>query len=116
MTCRTLKKTFLMALICSMALSFLPLHAQKPEKVVRRKVYSVDPVYPDLLKRSNIGGVVRLLVVISPKGQIETVNQLGGNAALVDAAVNAVKKWKYAPADNESTQEITISFDPHSYR
>ena len=116
MTRRTLKNVCRMALICTMALSFLPLHAQKPEKVLRRKVYSVDPVYPDLLKRSNIGGVVRLLIVISPKGQVETVNQLGGNAALLEAAVNAVKKWKYAPADNESTQEISITFDPRSYR
>jgi TonB family protein len=69
-----------------------------------------------MLKRSNIGGVVRLLVVISPKGTVETVNQLGGNAALVEAATSAVKKWKYVPADTETTQEVSITFDPHSYQ
>jgi len=112
----TFKKTLLMALVCIFALSFTPVRAQKSEKVLRKRVYAVDPIYPDMLKRSNIGGVVRLLVVISPKGTVETVNQLGGNAALVEAAVSAVKKWKYAPADAESTQEVSITFDPHSYR
>jgi TonB family protein len=112
----TFKNISLTALLCAMTLSLTPLQAQKAEKVVRKKIYSVEPVYPDLLKRSNIGGVVRLLVVISPKGSVETVNQLGGNAALVESAVNAVKKWKYVPADTETTQEISIAFDPHSYR
>lgn len=113
---RMLNRTFPAALIVAITLSLIPLHAQKTEKIVRKKIYSVDPVYPDLLKRSSIGGVVRLLIVISPKGTVETVNQLGGNAALVEAATNAVKKWKYAPADSETTQEISISFDPHSFR
>ena len=114
MTGFTHKKILTLALAFSFALSVTPLNAQKPEKTNRRKIYSVNPVYPELLKRSNIGGVVRLLLVISPKGSVDTVNQLGGNAALVEAATNAVKKWKYAPADTEATQEVSITFDPHS--
>ncbi|HKD01468.1 MAG TPA: energy transducer TonB [Terriglobales bacterium] len=112
---RILRKTLLAALFFVMASSCTALHAQKTEKTLRKRVASVDPVYPELLRRSNIGGVVRLLVVISPKGTVETVNQLGGNAALLEAAVTAVKKWKYAPADIETTQEVSITFDPHSY-
>ncbi len=116
MTRFTQKTILLTALVCLMALSRTPLHAQKTEKTPRKKIYSIEPVYPDMLRRSNIGGVVRLLVVISPKGTVSTVNQLGGNAALVEAAVRAVKKWKYAPGESESTEEVTITFDPHSYR
>ncbi len=112
----TRKRISLLALVCLAALWLTPLRAQKTEKASRRKVYSVDPAYPDLLRRSNIGGVVRLMVVISPKGTVETVNQLGGNAALVEAATAAVKKWKYAPADTETTQEVSITFDPRGYR
>lgn len=114
MTGFTHTKILTLALAFVLALSLTPLNAQKPEKANRRKIYSVDPVYPEMLKRSNIGGVVRLLVVISPKGSVDTVNQLGGNAALVEAATSAVKKWKYTPADAESTQEVSITFDPHS--
>jgi TonB family protein len=110
------KKILLVAVAFVLALSTIPVHAQKAEKSSRKKIYSVEPVYPEMLKRSNIGGVVRLLVVISPKGTVETVNQLGGNAALVEAATSAVKKWKYVPADTETTQEVSITFDPHSYQ
>jgi TonB family protein len=116
MTGCTYKKILMMAVALVLALSIIPVHAQKTEKSSRKKVYSVEPVYPEMLRRSNIGGVVRLLVVISPKGTVETVNQLGGNAALVEAATNAVKKWKYAPAEAETTQEVSITFDPHSYQ
>ncbi len=117
MTRFTHKKILTLALAFVLALSLTPLQAQKPpEKANRKKIYSVDPVYPEMLKRSNIGGVVRLLVLISPKGSVDTVNQLGGNAALVEAATNAVKKWKYAPAETETTQEISITFDPHNYQ
>jgi len=115
MTGCILRKTLLAALFFVMASSCIALHAQKTDKTLRKRIAAVDPVYPELLRRSNIGGVVRLLVVISPKGTVETVNQLGGNAALLEAAVTAVKKWKYAPADTETTQEVSITFDPHSY-
>lgn len=109
------KKFLTLALAIVLAPSLTPLHAQKPaEKANRKKIYSVDPIYPEMLKRSNIGGVVRLVVLISPKGTVDTVNQLGGNAALVEAATNAVKKWKFAPADAETTQEVSITFDPHN--
>ena len=114
MTGCVLKKT-LLALLFVTASSSIALHAQKTDKALRKRIASVDPVYPELLRRSNIGGVVRLLVVISPKGTVETINQLGGNPALLEAAVTAVKKWKYAPADAETTQEVSITFDPHSY-
>jgi TonB family protein len=112
-----IRKVVLATALCSMAaLSLTSLFAQKAEKRQRKKIYSVEPIYPEMLKRSNIGGVVRLLIVISPKGSVSTVNQLGGNAALVEAATSAVKKWKYAAADVETTQEISLTFDPHNYQ
>jgi TonB family protein len=116
MTVFTRKKVLATALFCLIVLSLTPLSAQKAEKSQRKKIYSVEPTYPEMLRRSNIGGVVRLLIVISPKGTVSTVNQLGGNAALVEAASSAVKKWKYAPAEVETTQEISLTFDPHGYQ
>ena len=112
---RTSKIILLMASLVVTS-SLTSLQAQKAEKAARKRIYAVEPVYPELLKRSNIGGGVRLLIVISPKGTVDTVNQLGGNAALVEAATNAVKKWRYAPADAETTQEVSITFDPRNFR
>ena len=73
----------------------------------------VEPEYPDTLKRLQIGGTVRLEVVISPKGTVEQVSILGGNPALAESAVKAVMQWVYAPASSQTRQEVSIPFQAH---
>jgi TonB family protein len=73
----------------------------------------VAPVYPPDLKRFYIGGTVRLDVTISPQGTVRTVSPVGGNPVLVEAAVTAVKRWKYTPASSDTETQITIVFDLH---
>ena len=80
--------------------------------VERKLIYKVDPYYPTDLKRLFIGGVVRLKIVVSAKGTVETITPLGGNPAFVENSVAAVKKWKYAPADNSTELQINLDFDP----
>jgi len=53
-------------------------------------------------------GTVRLDVKISPQGTVRTVSPIGGNPALVEAAVAAVKKWKYAPASSDTDTQVTV--------
>ena len=77
----------------------------------RKLIYKVVPVYPPELKRFSIGGTVRLDVKISSQGSVRTVSPVGGNPALVEAAVTAVKRWKYAPASSDTETQITIVFD-----
>ncbi len=89
----------------------IQVEAQKAESV-RKVVYKVDPRYPQDLRKNGIGGIVRLSVVITPRGTVERVSPIGGNAALVDAAVLAVKQWKYVPADSSTTTEVQIDFIP----
>ena len=86
---------------------------QAQDAAERKVVYKVQPKYPDYLKRHDIGGVVRLSVEITPKGTVRTVEPLGGNPILVEAAVDAVKQWKYAPAESSETIEVKIDFNPH---
>src|SRR5258706_8079642 len=71
--------------------------AQGADKA-RKLIYKVAPVYPPDLKRFYIGGTVRLDVRISPQGTVRTVSPVGGNPALVEASIMAVKKWRYTPA------------------
>jgi len=80
--------------------------------VDRKLVYRVDPYYPTDLKRLFIGGVVRLKIVVSAKGTVDTITPLGGNPAFVENSVAAVKKWKYSPADASTEMLINIDFDP----
>src|SRR6204780_3976630 len=77
----------------------------------RRLITRVEPEYPDTLKRLNIGGTVRLQLTIAPKGNVETVEVLGGNPILGEAAVAAVKQWGYTANRSRTTAELTIPFD-----
>jgi TonB family protein len=77
----------------------------------RTLVTRIEPKYPETLQKLNIGGIVRLQVSISPKGNVENVELLGGNPILAEAAIAAVRQWIYAPAPARTTAEISIPFD-----
>lgn len=77
-----------------------------------RKVASkVAPVYPDLAKKMHIHGIVRVEAVVRPNGGVKTTRVLGGNPVLVDAALDAVGKWKFEPAQAETTEVVQVTFD-----
>ncbi len=79
----------------------------------RRLITRVEPEYPDTLKRLNIGGTVRLQLTIAPKGNVVTVEVLGGNPILGEAAVAAVKQWVYSPSHSRTVAEVSIPFRPY---
>jgi TonB family protein len=77
-----------------------------------RKVASkVAPVYPELAKRMHIHGIVRVEAVVRPNGAVKTTRALGGNPVLVDAALDAVGKWKFETAQAETTEVVQVTFD-----
>ena len=90
----------------------VPLPAGAQNKTSRKLVYKENPGYPLTLREAHIGGIVRLEIVISPKGAVDSVSPLGGNPVLVEAASAAVRKWKYAPADSETKTQVEFTFDP----
>jgi TonB family protein len=94
------------------AISPLPVHAQQTEGTGRKLLYKVEPQYPVILKANRIGGVVRMNVSISPGGAVQSVLPLGGSPPLMDAAVTAVKKWKYEPAFGWTNIEVRLRFIP----
>lgn len=78
----------------------------------RKLITRIEPDYPAMLRQRGIGGTVRMEVVIAASGNVKEVALHGGDAALGEAAIAAVKKWKYAAANSETTTEVSISFDP----
>ncbi len=77
-----------------------------------RKVASkVAPNYPELARRMHIHGTVRVEAVVRPNGVVKTTRALGGNPVLVDAALDAVGKWKFEPAQAETTEVVQVTFD-----
>jgi TonB family protein len=84
-------------------------HQDHPERKVRIKV---EPVYPDIARKMKLNGIVRVQVVVSANGSVKETKVIGGHPILVTAAVDAVKKWKFEPANSESTGTLEIEFHP----
>lgn len=83
------------------------------QQILERPLVSrVEPEYPETLQRLQIGGTVRLSVTISARGYVDSVQLIGGNAALAESAIRAVKQWVYAPGPSETTQEVRVPFIP----
>ena len=78
----------------------------------RRIVYQVPPVYPPVLRQNMIGGLVRVIAVVSPSGTVERTEPVGGNPVLVVAAQDAVKRWKFQPGPTQTRELVTLRFDP----
>ena len=75
----------------------------------------VQPVYPRSALSMHIEGIVELMATISKSGDIATVKVLRGDKQLTQAAVDAVKQWKYKPyrlngEPVEIQTQVTISF------
>jgi protein TonB len=60
-------------------------------------IHKVTPVYPELAKRARITGVVSIEAIIAKDGAMRSVRVLGGHPLLINAAVDAVKQWRYRP-------------------
>ncbi len=86
-------------------------YAQQPE--AKRKVVSrVVPTYPELARRIQLRGVVKILALVSPNGKVKSTEVLGGSPLLAKAGADALEKWKWEPAAQESTELIEFNFDP----
>lgn len=77
----------------------------------KRKVKTKTlPVYPELAKRMNVGGKVKIEVVVTPDGHVKSTRVVGGHPLLVQACQDAVKEWKFVPAAEETTQVVEFEF------
>jgi TonB family protein len=86
--------------------------AAHTDELTRKIKSKVPPVYPDIARRMNITGTVRLVVVVSPNGAVKNTKVVGGHPLLVTAATEALKKWKFEPASEESTGIVEFKFQP----
>ncbi|HXN50575.1 MAG TPA: energy transducer TonB [Candidatus Acidoferrum sp.] len=85
--------------------------AQSGSEESRRKIKTkVAPVYPELARRMNVTGRVKIEVIITPDGRVKSTRALGGHPLLVQTCLDAVKEWKFAAAAEESMQVIEFEF------
>lgn len=76
----------------------------------RKALVSPDPEFPEIARRMNLSGIVKVEVVIAIDGTIKSAKVLGGHPVLADAVQKALKKWKYAPGASETTLELNFKF------
>jgi TonB family protein len=60
-------------------------------------ISKVQPDYPPMARQARIQGAVVMKAVINQTGDVESVELLSGHPMLVQAALDAVKQWKYRP-------------------
>jgi TonB family protein len=77
----------------------------------KRKVKTkVSPVYPDLARRMNVTGKVKIEIVVTPEGRVKSTRVVGGHPLLVQACQDAVKEWRFSTATEETTQVVEFDF------
>jgi periplasmic protein TonB len=101
-----------------------PPAAPKPPQRVRvggnvqqaNLIRQVKPPYPPLAKQARIQGVVVLEAIINKQGSVENLRVVNGHPLLIQAALDAVKQWKYKPTllngePVEVVTQVTVNFN-----
>ena len=96
-----------------------PMPTRNPLRVSRMMegnlIHRVQPLYPPLARQARIQGQVVLRAVIRRDGVIENLQVLSGHPMLVQAAIDAVKQWRYRPFSLngepvEVETQVTVNF------
>jgi TonB family protein len=60
-------------------------------------VHQIQPEYPDIARREHLQGTVKLHAIIAKDGTIRLLRVLTGYCSLAEAAMKAVRQWRYTP-------------------
>src|SRR5438105_2809026 len=82
---------------------------------VLRPTKSMAPRYPEDARRAHVTGSVVMAVTIGKDGRIEKLQLISGHPMLSQAAMDAVRQWRYKPltVHGEAVEvetEITVNF------
>jgi TonB family protein len=78
-------------------------------------ISSAPPVYPQQARDARVQGVVLLQVTIGREGMVQDIRVISGHPLLNDAAIDAVRQWRYRPQmlsgqPIEVVTTITVNF------
>ena len=104
---RAFSTTLLAAVI-----SLVSLCGQAQESGKRRLLDHAAPAYPALARKMALDGVVKVDALVSPDGTVKSVDVKGGSPVLTQAAVDAVRQWKWQPASRETHEIVEVKFTP----
>jgi TonB family protein len=102
---------FLVVVFSTLFGSFHSLPARAEDSGERKVKVKIAPSYPELARKMGLTGMVKLEVVIARNGSVKETKVIGGHPILVNAAVDAVKKWKFETANSETIETVQVNFD-----
>jgi TonB family protein len=65
-----------------------------------------------MARTMKLKGTVKMDALVAPNGTVKSVEVRGGHPVLVEAAENAIRKWRWQPAAHETREPIEVTFDP----
>jgi TonB family protein len=77
-------------------------------------IHRVEPEYPEAARLQGIQGSVVLEVQIHPDGTVEELKIVSGQPLLADAAIAAVKQWRFRPRQmngQPATMQTTVTLN-----
>ena len=78
----------------------------------KRKVrVRVTPDYPALAKQLNVTGKVKIEATVAADGHVVSTKVVGGSPLLVNAALEALKKWHFEPGPKDTTEIVEFAFN-----
>jgi TonB family protein len=81
------------------------------QEATKRKATAKVPLkYPPLARQLKLSGKVRVEVIVSPDGRVKGTRTLGGTPLLADAALEAIRMWRYEAGTKETTELVEIEF------
>jgi TonB family protein len=81
---------------------------QAPDARPLRKY--VKPALPEIARKMQLKGTVKLEASVSSAGKVTGVRTIGGHPILVQAATQAVKDWVFEPNGQPGTTLVTLEF------
>ena len=79
----------------------------------KRKVRVMGkPQYPDLARKLNLAGVVKIEVAIGTDGKVKRTHIVGGHPVLAAEAERAAMQSEFEPGPKETTEVIEFKFGP----
>ena len=103
---------FLSAIFILLAPISLAAQTQPDSAAKRRVLQQSAPVYPSLARGMALAGIVRVDAVVGPDGIVKSVSIKGGHPVLAQAAVDAVRRWKWEAGPRESHEPVEVKFTP----
>lgn len=86
-----------------------------PDVALGRPLEFIKPNYPDDAAKRKLEGSVALTLTIDPQGNVTDVSAISSGGEFTDAAVKAVRQWKYLPQpmDGSNQKNITTTVNLH---